>query len=64
MINTCQRCGAPTVSRGDPYGFRDCTNPLCVENPRSEAARLDRRATIDAAEALDAETSETEDMED
>lgn len=41
-------CGADRVKAGI---FYVCTNPECVENPASNAARLDRRATIAAVEA-------------
>lgn len=47
MAATCPTCGAPAIRR-PPYGFIECARPNCIDNPRSEAARIDRRATLDA----------------
>lgn len=58
----CPTCHGRAERRA--YGFIYCLEPNCIENPASEAARIDRRATLDAVGEDGPETDDaTEDEE-
>lgn len=59
-MTKCPTCKSLNATRTAPYGFIECHEPACIDNPRSEAARIDRRATLDAV----GEDNEREELED
>lgn len=58
----CPTCKAPAIKVGL---FLECTADTCIDNPRSDAARQDRRIELAASEAegFDNTPAETEEAD-